>query len=83
MADDKKQLLLKAGLELLSNKTFSEISMDKVAELSGLSKPMLYYYFESKEGYYRALAEYLFGMAAKLLERPLAWAMRATGAFKI
>lgn len=67
MADDKKQILLEAGIELLSRKTFSEISMDKVAELSGLSKPMLYYYFESKEGYYKALADNLFSMAEKLM----------------
>jgi AcrR family transcriptional regulator len=68
MSDDKKQALLDAGLELLSSKTFSEISMDMVAELSGLSKPMIYYYFANKEGYYKAIAEHLFDLASCMMD---------------
>jgi AcrR family transcriptional regulator len=68
MSDDKKQRLLDAGLELLSRKTFSEISMDQVAEVSGLSKPMIYYYFENKEGYYKAITEHLFDIASCMMD---------------
>jgi len=67
MPVNKRELLLQAGLELLSEKTFSEISMDMVAEKSKLSKPMIYYYFDNKEGYYRALADHLLDMATAMM----------------
>ncbi len=63
MSTGNRQRLLEAGIELLSEKTFSQISMDQVADLSGVSKPMIYYYFNNKEGYYKALAEHLLKMA--------------------
>lgn len=66
---DNREKLLGAGVELLSEKTFSEISMDQVAERSGVSKPMIYYYFNNKEGYYRALAEYLLKMARSVMQK--------------
>lgn len=66
MSDSNRDKLLQAGVGLLSEKTFSEISMDQVAELSGVSKPMIYYYFNSKEGYYKALADLLLKMARSM-----------------
>ena len=65
MSEIKREQLLDAGLKLLSEKTFSEISMDLVAEKSGLSKPMIYYYFDNKEGYYNALALHLLSISAE------------------
>lgn len=69
MNGDNREKLLEAGIQLLSEKTFSEISMDQVAERSGVSKPMIYYYFSNKEGYYRALAEHLLRMAREMTRR--------------
>lgn len=64
---DNRNRLLQAGVQLLSEKTFSEISMDQVADRSGVSKPMIYYYFDNKEGYYRAVAEHLLKMARSMM----------------
>lgn len=69
MGESNKDKLIQAGIELLSEKTFSEISMDQVAESSGVSKPMIYYYFQNKEGYYKALAKYLLRMAKAITSR--------------
>ncbi len=66
MSDSNRDKLLQAGVELLSEKTFSQISMDQVAESSGVSKPMIYYYFKNKEGYYKALAGHLLSIARSL-----------------
>ena len=66
MSDNNREKLLKAGVELLSEKTFSQISMDQVAESSRVSKPMIYYYFNNKEGYYKALAGHLLSIARSL-----------------
>ncbi len=63
MGISNRDKLLQAGVELLSEKTFSQISMDQVAESSGVSKPMIYYYFNNKEGYYKALAGHLLKIA--------------------
>jgi len=66
LGDNNRDKLLQAGVGLLSEKTFSQISMDQVAESSGVSKPMIYYYFNNKEGYYKALAGYLLSIARSL-----------------
>ena len=68
MSDSNRKKLLQAGIDLLSVKTFSEITMDLVAESSNMSKPMIYYYFKNKEGYYRSLAKYLLRMAREMLK---------------
>lgn len=67
MSQDNREKLLDAGIELLSEKTFSEISMDLVAERSGFSKPMIYYYFKNKEGYYKALTARLLETAKTMM----------------
>ncbi len=36
---------------------YERASMDRIAELAGVSKPMLYAYFGSKEGLYLAYIE--------------------------
>jgi TetR/AcrR family transcriptional regulator len=69
LSDDNREKLLQAGIELLARKTFSQISMDQVAESSGVSKPMIYYYFKNKEGYYRSLAEYLLKVARSTMQK--------------
>ncbi|MCK4807192.1 MAG: TetR/AcrR family transcriptional regulator [Candidatus Aegiribacteria sp.] len=71
MSISNREKLLQAGIELLSEKTFSEISMDQVAESSGVSKPMIYYYFNNKEGYYKALAGHLLQIARSLNKKIL------------
>ena len=68
MSDSNREKLLQAGIDLLSEKTFSEITMDLVAESSNMSKPMIYYYFKNKEGYYRSLTKYMLQMAREMLK---------------
>jgi len=43
--------------------------MDQVAESSGVSKPMIYYYFKNKEGYYKSLAEHLLMIARSTMKK--------------
>lgn len=68
MAESNKEKLLEAGTGLLAEKTFSEITMDEVAQRSGLTKPMIYYYFDSKEGFYKGLARHLLDIIRRYLE---------------
>ena len=67
MATGNREKLIETGLEMLAEKSYSQISMDEVAERSGVTKPMIYYYFESKEGFYRAIANHLLDMGKAMI----------------
>ena len=67
MATGNREKLLETGVELLSKKSYSSITMDEVAEMSGVTKPMIYYYFDSKEGFYKALANHMLDMGKALV----------------
>src|SRR3954470_19518463 len=46
--------MLDAALEIFAARGFEAASMDEIAEATGITKPMLYSYFGSKEGLYLA-----------------------------
>ena len=62
-----KEKLIQAGLSLLSQKPSEEISMDEIAEKAGVTKPMVYYYFGNKAGFYKYLIEYIEEMVTTLI----------------
>lgn len=49
------ETILEAALEVFSAQGFRGATLDQIAEVAGLSKPNLLYYFASKEAMYRAL----------------------------
>jgi len=75
----RKSLLL-AGIALFAEKGYASSSVREIVALAGVTKPVLYYYFQNKEGLFRAildsaaerqkelLAEAL-GMSGTVLER--------------
>ena len=69
--DDKRSDLLEAGIDLVSERPFSRITMDDIARRSGVTKPMVYYYFGSKEGFYRELARYVIIVVRKFMSEEL------------
>lgn len=50
-----KKALLLAGIELFSEKGYASTSVREIVALAGVTKPVLYYYFKSKEGLFRAI----------------------------
>ena len=46
-----------AALELFNRKGYASTSVREIVELAGVTKPVLYYHFGSKEGIYLALLE--------------------------
>lgn len=52
---ETKARVARAALEVFTAKGYAAASMREIAELGGLTKPTLYYYFGSKEGLYRSL----------------------------
>lgn len=45
---NKKEKILEAAQEIFFKKSFYEATMDDIAQLSGIKKPTIYYYFPSK-----------------------------------
>jgi AcrR family transcriptional regulator len=50
----REREMLRVATRVFSRRGFHEASMDEIAELAGISKPMVYAYFGSKEGLYVA-----------------------------
>jgi AcrR family transcriptional regulator len=53
----REQLILRVAGKVFADGGYERASMDRIAALAGVSKPMLYAYFGSKEGLYLAYIE--------------------------
>ncbi|HEY2317373.1 MAG TPA: TetR/AcrR family transcriptional regulator [Solirubrobacteraceae bacterium] len=73
---DREQLILRVAGQIFAEGGYERASMDRIAAMAGVSKPMLYAYFGSKEGLYLAYIERTGG---ELVQR-LVNADRAVGA---
>ena len=47
--EEKKKLIMEVGLELFANDGYYSTSISKIAKKAGISKGLMYNYFESKE----------------------------------
>ena len=54
---DRERLILRVAGEVFAEGGYERASMDRIAAMAGVSKPMLYAYFGSKEGLYLAYIE--------------------------
>jgi AcrR family transcriptional regulator len=54
---ERERLILDVAGQVFARAGFHSASMDEIAEEAGISKPMLYTYFGSKEGLYGAYVE--------------------------
>ncbi len=62
--NETKDRLLKAAEELFSQKGFDGTSINEIAKQAGVNKPLIYYYFKSKEG----LLNYMIDIVLKQME---------------
>lgn len=66
------QRIARAALNLFNTKGYSSTTVREIVEAAGVTKPVLYYYFGSKEGLYLRLLEAAFKDFHLMLERALA-----------
>jgi AcrR family transcriptional regulator len=59
--DQRRLQLLEAGLELFGRRPYGEVSMEELARAAGVSHGLVYHYFGSKQGYLRAVVEWVTG----------------------
>lgn len=50
--DERRTQLLRLGIELFASRPYDEIAIDDIAEAAGISKGLLYHYFQSKREFY-------------------------------
>jgi TetR/AcrR family transcriptional regulator len=55
--EEKEEQILEAALDVFSQNGFKGATIDLIAEVAGMSKPNLLYYFRTKEAMHRALIE--------------------------
>ncbi len=66
---ETRDLLLRAGLEVLTEKGFSATGIDEILGRVGVPKGSFYHYFESKEAFGLALIEHYGAFFARKLDR--------------
>jgi len=52
-----RHALLRAGINLFAEKGYAGSSVREIVSLAGVTKPVLYYYFQSKEGLFQAILD--------------------------
>src|SRR3954470_9565566 len=53
--DDRREQLLALGVRLLSTRSLEELSIETLAEEAGISRGLLYHYFDNKQDFHRAV----------------------------
>jgi len=72
---DVAQRILRAAVGFFASKGFAATSTNEIVEAAGVTKPMLYYYFGSKEGLWRAVLTWYLDDARRRQTRPLGSAL--------
>jgi len=76
--DDEQSVrksLLAAGIALFAEKGYASTAVREIVALAGVTKPVLYYYFQNKEGLFRAILD----SAAERQKELLAEALMMSG----
>ena len=66
-----REKLLETAIAIFAEKGYAGTSVREIVEQAGVSKPVLYYYFQSKEGLFLAILEMAENMQKELLARVL------------
>ena len=66
-----RERLLETAIAIFAEKGYAGTSVREIVEQAGVSKPVLYYYFQSKEGLFLAILEMAENMQKELLARVL------------
>jgi TetR/AcrR family transcriptional regulator len=71
---DAKTRLMEAGISLFGEQGYASTSVREIVARAGVTKPVLYYYFESKKGLFQSILNHADAlqeeMLAHALERP-------------
>ncbi len=66
-----RQRLLEAAIALFAENGYAATSVREIVSKAGVTKPVLYYYFGSKEGLFRAIIDVAAEMQEEMIDRGL------------
>jgi len=70
--NDRRSDILAAAAHLFAHKGYGSTSVREVVEAAGVTKPTLYYYFDSKEALFREVISWKLEAGAQVLQSALA-----------
>lgn len=56
-SSNSRDQILESALKLFSEKGYDAVSVNEIVQMAGVTKPTLYYFFQSKEGVFKAILE--------------------------
>lgn len=65
LSEEKKDTIINAGLEVLSQHPYAHASCDEIASKAGISKGLLFHYFHDKKEFYLYLLDYVYKKMVK------------------
>jgi AcrR family transcriptional regulator len=68
LKSNSRKRILETATDLFAEKGYSSTSVREIVAKAGVSKPVLYYYFQSKEGLFYAILEWATDVQRGLLE---------------
>jgi AcrR family transcriptional regulator len=74
-----REAVLESAIAEFAQRGYSGASIHDILKVTGLSKPTLYYYFQSKAGLYRAILDFAFDECLARMQKALAKARGMRG----
>jgi TetR/AcrR family transcriptional regulator len=68
---DAKARLMEAGIALFGEQGYASTSVREIVARAGVTKPVLYYYFESKEGFFQSILNHADTLQEEMLAQAL------------
>ncbi len=65
---NSKETILEAALKLFSERGYDAVGVNEIVHAAGITKPTLYYFFQSKEGVFKEILEKYYGEFNSKLE---------------
>ena len=67
-ANESRQAVLESAIEAFASKGYAGTSVQDILSVTGLSKPTLYYYFQSKAGLFQAILNFAYDESFRLIQ---------------
>lgn len=66
---NSKNTILQCALELFGERGYESVGITEITQQAGVTKPTLYYFFQSKEGVFRAILDEYYERFNRLLQK--------------
>ena len=68
LPEEKQRKIIYAAIRVFAEKEYRYASTDRMAELAGISKGLLFFYFKNKKSLYLYVYDHLIGLIVRQLE---------------